>query len=279
MNRTLCARESTVRALGRNLVSRRRWIIPAALALAAGAPLAAAPTAAADSIAADSADRNTLWKIVHDGCHAGYQRTGAYAPCASVDEDSGTALLKTSFDPHQYLLLPLAPVTGIEDPALEEPTSHNYLYDAWAGRILVTSQFDNTLPESDIVLTINPQIARTQDQLHIHISCASPATAAALKTVDATEYSDWKPLSTQLHGHIYQALAVTADTLRSKNLFQDVYAKVTSDGEQMGHATVAVVNVAPDQFLLLMAEGTVDQPIAAETLQDHDCSLANTGSN
>jgi CDP-diacylglycerol pyrophosphatase len=268
-----------MRALGRNLLNSRAWIIPAVLALAAAAPVTTAPTAAADTVAADSADRNTLWKIIHDGCHANYQRTGAYAPCASVDENSGTALLKASFDPHQYLLIPLAPVTGIEDPALEEPTSRNYLYDAWAGRILVTSQFNNTLPESDIVLTINPQIARTQDQLHIHISCASPATAAALKTVDAAEYGDWKPLATQLHGHTYQARAVTADTLKSKNLFHDVYAKVTGDGEQMGHATVAVVNVAPDQFLLLMAEGTVEEPIAAETLQDHDCSLANAGSS
>jgi CDP-diacylglycerol pyrophosphatase len=277
MNRTLCAGWSTVRVLGRNLPSGRRWIIRAALVLAAAAPLTAAPTVAADTIAADSADRDTLWKIIHDRCHAGYQRTGAYAPCASVDENSGTALYKDDTGPYQYLLLPLARVTGIEDPALEVPTGHHYLYDAWAGRTLVTSRFNNTLPESDILLTINPQIARTQDQLHIHISCASPATAAALKTVDATRYGDWKPLSTQLNDHTYQALAITADTLKSKNLFQDIHAKVTGDGEQMGHATVAVANVAPDQFLLLVAEGTADQPIAAETLQDHNCSLANTG--
>jgi CDP-diacylglycerol pyrophosphatase len=267
-----------VRALGHNLLSGRHWTICAALVFAAAASLTGAPTVAADTVAADSPNRNALWSIVHDRCHAGYQRTGAYAPCASVDEDSGTALFKASFDPYQYLLLPLAPVTGIEDPALQAPTSR-YLQDAWAGRILVTSRFNNTLPESNIVLTVNPQNARTQDQLHIHISCASPATAAALKTVDATEYGDWKPLSTQLNNHTYQALAVTADDLKSKNLFQDVYAKVTGDGEQMGYATVAVVNVAPDQFLLLVAEGTVDQPIAAEILQDHNCSLANTGSN
>jgi CDP-diacylglycerol pyrophosphatase len=250
------------------------------LLVAATTPLTGVPAVAADPVAADSpatADRNVLWKIVHDRCQVGYQRTGMYAPCALVDEDSGTALYKADFDPYQYLLLPLAPITGIEDPALQEPTSRNYLQDAWAGRILLTSRINNTLPESDIVLAINPQNARSQDQLHIHISCASPTTAAALKTVDATEYGGWKPLSTQLNDQAYQALAVTADTLKSKNLFQDVYAKVTGDGRKMEHTAVAVVNVAPDQFLLLVAEGTSDEPVAAETLQDHKCSLANTG--
>jgi CDP-diacylglycerol pyrophosphatase len=269
-----------VRTLGQNLLSRRWWITRAALLVAVAAPLTGVPTVAADPGATDSPatrDRNILWKIVHDRCQVGYQRTGEYAPCALVDEDAGTALYKADFDPYQYLLLPLAPVTGIEDSALQEPTSRNYLQDAWAARILVTSRLNDTLPESDIVLTINPQNARSQDQLHIHISCASPSTTAALKTVDATEYGRWKPLSTQLNGQTYQALAVTADTLKSKNLFQDVYAKVTGDGRKMEHATVAVVNVAPDQFLLLVAEGTLDQPIAAETLQDHNCSLANAG--
>jgi CDP-diacylglycerol pyrophosphatase len=252
----------------------------AALVVATAVPLIGAPNVAADPVAADSpakADRDVLWKIVHDRCHVGYQRTGIYAPCALVDEGSGTALYKADYDPYQYLLLPLVPVSGIEDPALQEPATHNYLQDAWAARVLVTSRLNNTLPESDILLAINPQNARTQDQLHIHISCASPTTAAALKEVDATEYGRWKPLSTELDGQTYQALAVTGDTLKSKNLFQDVYAKVTGDGRKMEHAAVAIVNVAPDQFLLLLAEGTQNQPIAAEALQDHNCSLAKTG--
>jgi CDP-diacylglycerol pyrophosphatase len=254
------------------------------LVLAAAAALTGMPTVAADSAAADSpatADRNTLWKIVHDRCQVSYQRTGAYAPCALVDQNAGTALLKTIHDPYAYNLLPLAPVSGLEDPALQESTSHNYLQDAWAARILVTSRLNNTLPESGITLTINPQNTRLQDQLHIHISCASPSTAAALKTVDAAEYRSWKLLPMQLNRQTYQALAVTADTLKSKNLFQDVHAKVTGDDRKMEYAGVAVVNVAPDQFLLLVAEGTSDQPMTPETtpetLQDHNCSLANTG--
>ncbi|MBO0881093.1 MAG: CDP-diacylglycerol diphosphatase [Mycobacterium sp.] len=236
------------------------------------------PTAAADPDAPAKAarDRNILWKIVHDRCEAGYQRTGAYAPCALVDENAGTALYKVDFDPYQYLLLPLARVTGIEDPALQEPTSPNYLQDAWAARTLLTSGLNNRLREPDIVLAINSQNSRDQDQLHIHISCASRATAEALKTVDAAEYGGWKPLSTQLNGQTYQALAVTADTLKSKNLFHDVYAKVIGDDSKMEDASVALVNLAPDQFLLLLLERTEDRRIQAESLQDHNCSLANT---
>jgi CDP-diacylglycerol pyrophosphatase len=268
-----------VRALAQSLRSGRRQLIRGALALAAAATLTGVPTAAADPDAAATAesDRNILWKIVHDRCEIGYQRTGAYAPCALVDENAGTVLYKADFDPNQYLLMPLARVTGIEDSALQEPTSPNYLQDAWAARTLLTSRLNNKLRERDIVLTINPENARTQDQLHIHISCASPATSAALETVDAAEYGGWKRLSTQLDGHTYQAIAVSADTLKSKNLFHDIYAKMIGDGRKMGHASVAVVNVAPDQFLLLLAEGTENQQIQAESLQDHNCALANTG--
>jgi CDP-diacylglycerol pyrophosphatase len=269
-----------MRALAQNLRSGRRQLIRSALVLAAAATLPGMPTAAADPDAADSpatAHRNILWTIVHDRCEVGYQRTGAYAPCALVDENAGTALYKVDFDPYQYLLLPLARVTGIEDFALQEPTGHNYLQDAWAARTLVTSGLNSRLREPDIVLAINSQNSRTQDQLHIHISCASPATAAALKTVDAADYGGWKPLSTQLNGQTYQALAVTADILKSKNLFQDVYAKVIGDDRKMEDASVALVNVAPDQFLLLLVEGTENQPIQAEDLQDHNCSLANAG--
>ncbi|MBO0885145.1 MAG: CDP-diacylglycerol diphosphatase, partial [Mycobacterium sp.] len=215
-----------------------------------------------------------LWKIFHDRCQAGYQRTGAYAPCALVDEASGTALYKDDYDPYQFLLLPLARVTGIEDPALQESTGPNYLYEAWAARFLVTSRLNNSLPESDVVLTVNPKSMRTQDQLHIHISCASAATSAALKNVDASEYARWNRLPVDLSGHPYEALAVSRQEFKSKNLFQDVYMKVTADHMSIDDTGVALANVAPDQFLLLVAEGTEDEAVAAADIQDNGCSIA-----
>jgi CDP-diacylglycerol pyrophosphatase len=266
-----------VRTLSQNLRSGRRWIIRATLLVAAAAALTGVPTVAADPMIDNLTDRNRLWKIVHDRCQLGYQRTGTYAPCTLVDENAGIALYKVDYDPNHYMLVPLDPVTGVEDPALQEPTIHNYLQDTWAARILVTSGLNNRLSESDIILAINPQNVRYQDQLHIHIACASPTAAAALKMVDAAEYRRWKPLPMQLDGQTYQALAVTADTLKSKNLFQDVYAKVIGDDRKMEHAVVAVANVAPDQFLLLVAEGTENRPMRADGLHDHNCSLANAG--
>lgn len=219
-----------------------------------------------------TADRDALWKIVHDRCDLGYHRTGAYAPCTLVDEESGTALYKVIYDPYQFLLIPLAPVTGTEDLRLQGPTSRNYLYDAWTARALVTSRLNNSLPESDIILAINPKNARSQDQLHIHISCVSPATSAVLKGVDANEYVDWRPLD--FSGHTYQVLALSRNAFETRHLFQDIYKKITADGKQMDHAAVAIANIAPDCFLLLVSEGTEDQPFAAENLQDHDCSIA-----
>lgn len=219
------------------------------------------------------ANRDALWEIVHDRCQPGYRRTGAYAPCALVDEESDIALYKVDFDPYQFLLLPLTRITGIEDPILQNPLSHSYLYDAWVARTLITARLNNLLPESGIVLTINPKNARSQDQLHIHISCASPATRASLKDFDVSEYAFWKPFLIGSDDTVYQALTVSRKKFESKNLFREIYTKVTADGRRMEHATVALVNIAPDQFLLLVGEGTEQQSIAAEHLQDHDCSI------
>ncbi len=246
--------------------------VSVAIAMLTGASIAEAEPMPPNNPSA--ATRDALWKIVHDRCELGYQHTGAYAPCTLVDEQAGTALFKANYDPNQYLLLPLARVTGIEDPALQELASPNYLYNAWAARGFVSSRLNNSLPEPDIFLAINPKNARTQDQLHIHISCVSPTTAEILKQVNWAEYVGWKPLPVTLQDHTYQALAVNRSTFESKSLFRDIQTKVTADGNTMDHASVAVANIAPDQFLLLVAEGTEDQAIAAEELQDHNCSIA-----
>ena len=62
------------------------------------------------------------------------------------------------------LLLPMAPVCGVEDPQLyvvESPLAKLW-QDAWdAAR--------RTLPEEDITLVINPPTLRSQTHLHIHI--------------------------------------------------------------------------------------------------------------
>lgn len=245
------------RALGRKVPKSRRAVslsvlIGAVIAALAGALIAVTVPARPNR---PEADREALWKIVHDRCEFGYRRTGAYAPCTFVDEQSGTALYKADFDPYQFLLIPLARITGIEDPALRESAGRNYLYDAWAARFLVTARLNNSLPESDVVLTINPKNARTQDQLHIHISCSSPTTSAALRNVDTSEYVGWKQLPIDLGGRRFQGLAVDTKAFESRNLFRDIYLKVTADGKKMENASIAVANVAQDQFLLLLAEG------------------------
>jgi CDP-diacylglycerol pyrophosphatase len=263
-------------AIGAKLPRGRRLACRGVLMAAVIAAVTGIPTGAATPARPNdpSGDHDALWKIVHDRCEVGYQRAGVYAPCVLVDEASGTALYKGDFDPYDFLLLPLARVTGTEDPALQESTGPNYLYAAWAARFLLTSRLNNSLPESEVVLTINPKNMRTQDQLHIHISCASPTTSAVLKNVDASEYVRWNQLPVDLDGHPYEALAVSRRDLESKNLFQDVYMKVAADRKSIENAGIAVANVAPDQFLLLVAEGTEDEPVKADAIQDRNCSIA-----
>ena len=96
--------------------------------------LAAASTATAQ---ADS-DPDTLWRIVHEHCVPDQRTNLNPAPCVAVDlsagEDRGYTVFKDYAGNEQYLLIPTARVTGIEDPVLLRPDAPNYLADAWRAR-------------------------------------------------------------------------------------------------------------------------------------------------
>lgn len=73
------------RALGRKVPKSRRAVslsvlIGAVIAALAGALIAVTVPARPNR---PEADREALWKIVHDRCEFGYRRTGAYAPAHS----------------------------------------------------------------------------------------------------------------------------------------------------------------------------------------------------
>src|ERR1700722_9142029 len=83
--------------------------------LAALALLTLAGTAHAD-------DPDALWKIIHDKCLPNEEQHGQPAPCPTVDLSNGKAdgfvVLKARGGGTQYLVMPTAKITGIEDPAV-----------------------------------------------------------------------------------------------------------------------------------------------------------------
>jgi CDP-diacylglycerol pyrophosphatase len=108
--------------------------------------------------------------------------------------------------PDAYLIVPTDPVKGIEDPQIFLAPVVDFWDYGWneAERYIKQSP-DNT------GLAINSAHGRTQNQLHIHISCVIPSVAAILASNDANIGSDpthpW-PQSLGPHGNPYEVMRV-----------------------------------------------------------------------
>lgn len=84
-------------------------------------------------------------------------------------------VLKDRNGPLQYLLMPTAKITGIESPQVLQPDTANFFALAWQARHFMADKLGKPIDDAAISLAINSEYGRTQNQLHIHISCLQPA--------------------------------------------------------------------------------------------------------
>lgn len=225
---------------------------------------------------AHAASRDVLWNRLSQKCVPDYLAADTYQPCALVNLDDRYVIYKVDNDPYQYLLLPTDRITGIEDARLLNDDTPNYFYLAWLSRTFLTEKLDRKLKEKDISLTVNAANTRTQDQLHIHISCLSKEARAVLDRVDIRDLgTQWTPLPEQIRKHTYYAKKLSLSELKTDNVFRMVKEKVASDSGNMKYTGVALVNVDKATFLVLEASGTLEKGVSAEEIQEHGCALAH----
>lgn len=224
-----------------------------------------------------AADRDILWDIVHNKCQPSYDKQGTYGSCSLVNENEGYVLMKDRNGKYQYLLMPLNKVSGIEDKQLVSGNVPDYFRMAWDGRALVTEKTGQRIKENDVSLTVNSINARSQDQLHIHISCLAKPVREALDRFKSEKLGDnWSTFPEKLMGYEYSVKKLSSEAFENRNgdnIFKTVSDKVAQDGNEMQYATIAVVNQDKNNFLLLLAQGSKSNPVGAEELQDHDCGL------
>lgn len=256
-----------------------------ALLMGLMAPLSVKSTATSPQAAAHAGDRDKLWHLVHGAC-APAAAHGTYppAPCAEVvapgEPAQGYAVLKDRAGRYQYLVLPLARITGIESPALLAPDAPNYFADAWAARLYVEAALHRTLPRDALGMVVNSIDGRSQDQLHIHVDCLRPEVRDTLRRLLPTITTQWHALGTPLshRRQRYQAMWVSGEEL-SANPFKMLAASLPA-GDRMALHSLAVVGAyspsgAPG-FILL--SGHVDRADGdhgnGDDLQDLDCAIA-----
>lgn len=249
----------------------RRFLF--ALLLFVGALLAAAG-------AAQAADPDALWKIVSQKCDPNWREYGDPKPCAKVDSDRGYVVLKDLVGDTQYLLLPTAKITGIEDSQLLAPDAKNYIADFWRERHFTATAAKRDLPDEDLSLAVNSKYGRTQNQLHVHIDCVAPVVRDAIKRHIAELGERWSPFPEKLGGHGYRAMRLGEDGLDRVNAFQRVADGIPGARAAMDKETLAVIGAvlpggAPG-FVLLedQANAAAADRGSSEEVQDHSCALA-----
>jgi CDP-diacylglycerol pyrophosphatase len=223
------------------------------------------------TLVAHAANPDALWNIVHDRCLPNMFAQGNPAPCAAVDLQGGTVLLKDRVGVAQFLLMPTARITGIESPAILSAGAPNYFAAAWAARTRVSALLAHPLPRDATSLAINSESGRTQNQLHIHVDCLRADIRATLATRAAAISDSWAPLPGGLAGHPYLAMRLSGDTI-SANPFRLLANLVPDADTDMGSYTLVLVG-APDGFILLAdhADPVTGDRASGEELQDHSC--------
>ncbi|HLW93448.1 MAG TPA: CDP-diacylglycerol diphosphatase [Roseiarcus sp.] len=238
---------------------------------------------AAAVIGARAADRLALWRIVHEKCAPDEKENASPAPCERVDlaggEDNGVAILKDLVGVAQFLAIPTRRITGIEAPEILDPAAPNYWRAAWAAKPLLEARLGHELPRDAVGLAINSSIARSQDQLHIHIDCVAADTRAALAAHADEIGADWRGLSFKLTGRQYWARRLDSTDLADVAPFRLLADGVEGASTHMPLETLVVIGAtfaSGPGFVLLSDRADLASGDLAhgEDLLDHSCAVA-----
>ena len=221
---------------------------------------------------------NALWVVVQScvsQAQAGHLMPGS---CVAVDKNNRVAILRSIEGREQFLLVPTVRVTGIEDPYVLKPTAPNYWALAWTAALRYLPA-DVSQDRTRIGLAINSAYGRSQNQLHIHISCITRSTADILRSDQRQIGQTWSAPSIALGEHMYRVMRISGATLGAVNPFT-LAAKIPGASGHMGSHTLVLVGVVSEDgqpgFYLLddvaHQEGDDYDRGHGEALLDEDCS-------
>ncbi|EAV7863860.1 CDP-diacylglycerol diphosphatase [Salmonella enterica] len=225
-----------------------------------------------------SGNPDALREIVLEQCLPDQLQHQNPAPCAEVKPRAGYVVFKDRHGSLQYLLMPTYRINGTESPLLLEPATPNFFWLAWQARGYMSKKYGHDIPDSAVSLAINSRLGRSQDHLHIHISCIRPDVREQLDN-DFTRISTrWLPLPGNLMGHEYLARRVTESELAQRSPFMMLAEEVPEARDHMGRYGLAVVRQSDGSFVLLATERnllTLNRA-SAEEIQDHSCAILSS---
>jgi CDP-diacylglycerol pyrophosphatase len=221
--------------------------------------------------------RDHLRFIVQQQCLPDWLEHRNPAPCRSVTlpgNDPGApgyAVLPDRKGGAHFLLIPTRSIVGIESPEVRAAGAPNYFGAAWGARDALAAALGRPVPAQAVGMAVNQRRARSQDQLHIHLSCLRPSVYDALQASAARIGPDWSPL--EVGGRHYAAMRVMGTQLGAANPFALLAEHLPGAAEAMGDFTLLVAGVqfSDGPGFALLAGRAVP---GAELLLDSSCAVA-----
>lgn len=171
--------------------------------------------------------------------------------------------------------MPTYRINGTESPLLLKSGTPNFFWLAWQARSFMSQKYGHEIPDKAVSLTINSRSGRTQNHLHIHISCLRTDVRQQLDDNLAKISTRWLPLPGGLRGHEYLARRVTENELAQRSPFMMLAEEVPDAREHMGSYALAMVRQSDESFVLLATQRNLLalNLASAEEIQDHQCDI------
>ena len=216
---------------------------------------------------------DALWKIVSQQCVPHQQQRQNPSPCAEVNLAQRFVIFKDRNGPLQYLLMPTAKITGIESPLLLKPQQPNYFAAAWQQRPWLSKRYGSPVPDNVLSLTVNSEYGRSQNQLHIHMSCTKPQVRQQINRLIPSLSNQWQPIKNGINSHRYWARKLEKSELSHSSPFILLANGLPAAREDMGAFGLALLPVDDGSFVLLATqrEWWKMNLASIEEIQDHRC--------
>ena len=225
---------------------------------------------AAFAYAANLASRHALWQVVR-ACAFDQKTLGSPAPCLEANlgdgETRGYVVLRPPIGPPDTILSPTRPLPGLEAPELQEPGAPNYFALAWEAR----RWLDPKAPDDRAALAVNSRLARSQDQLHVHIGCLNAGFAASLQASGlgpvARAWRRGPDLGRRLEFWTYRSGAKDWAGLEPFRLLK----QLVGEASLMQRTTLAAVQVKDEFVIVALVSRPGGWYAAAEDVIDARC--------
>jgi CDP-diacylglycerol pyrophosphatase len=232
---------------------------------------------AAPAATPPDASRDRLRFIAQEQCVPHWQAEHDPGPCVSVTlrgkgpAADGFVVLADRKGGAHFLLIPTRTISGIESPEARAHGALNYFESAWEAREVLTGVAGHGVPRGAVGMAVNQVHSRSQDQLHIHLSCLRRSVYETLHTQASLIGNRWSPLN--MNGFEYQAIRVMGRNLSARNPFEVLADRLPGAKNAMGDFTLLVAGMEFKEGpgFALVAGSSVP---GAELMLDSSCEVA-----